>query len=112
MGTMPWISNWEGSKFCWLSEFSGPDHHVTRAETAPAQTAAASRAQPTLTVSQRLRETLCIHANWLVPVSNSLATSGPPQNTPTRHGTTTVSVISRVITGEPRISVLARLLQL
>jgi hypothetical protein len=37
----------------------------------------ASRAQPTLTVSQRLRVMLCIQTNWLVPVSSS-----PPHQRP------------------------------
>ena len=105
------MSNWPGWKFWWLRAFTGLDHQVTRAETAPPQAAAASSAQPTLTVSQRPRVMLCIQANWLVPVSNSRATSGPPQNTPSRHGTTTVSVTSKDTTGVPRISVFARLPQ-
>src|ERR1700729_2692591 len=108
---MPWMSNWPGWKFwCWRA-FSGLDHQVTRAETTPPQAAAASRAQPTLTVSQRLRVMLCIQANWLVPVSISRATRGPPQNTPRRHGTTTVNVTSSDSAGLPRIRVLARLPQ-
>src|SRR5215467_3716070 len=106
------MSNWLGWKFCWLRAFSGLDHQVTSAETAPPQAAAVSKAQPTLTLSQRPREVVCIQANCVVPVSISWATSGPPQNTPSRHGTTTVAVTSRVIKGEPRFSVLARLLQL
>ena len=105
------MSNWLGWKFWCLSAFTGLDHQVTRAETAPPQAAAASRAQPILTASQRRRVMLCIQASWLVPVSNSRATSGPPQNTPSRHGTTTVSETRMNMTGEPRVRVLARLPQ-
>jgi len=54
---------------------------------------------------------LCIQANWLVPVSNSLATSGAPQNKPSRHGTTTVRVTSNDSSGVPSVSVFARLPQ-
>ncbi len=46
-----------------------------------------------------------------MPVSSSLATSGPPQNTPSRHGTTTVRVTSKVMPGLPIVSVFARLAQ-
>src|SRR5215469_1900519 len=111
MGTIPWMSNCEGWKFCCFSAFTGLDHQVTRADTAPPQAAAASKAQPTLAASQRLLGTLCIQANWVVPVSTSLATRGPPQNTPIRHGTATVSVTRKDTTGLPRFSVLARLPQ-
>ena len=111
-GTMPWMSNWPASKFCCLRAFSGPDHQVTRAATAPPQAAAASSIQPALTASQCLRVTLCIQANWLVPVSSSRATSGPPQNTPSRHGTTKVSVTRSNSTGVPSDSEFARLPQL
>ena len=46
-----------------------------------------------------------------MPVSISLATSGPPQNAPSRHGTTTVRVTSKNIPGLPMVSVFARLPQ-
>src|ERR1017187_5045404 len=108
---MPWMSNLPGLNFQWLRAFCGPDHQVTKADTAPAQAAAASSTQPVLTVSQRLRVTLCIQANWLVPVSSSRATSGPPQNRPSRHGTAKVSVTRVDSSGLPRDSVAARLPQ-
>ena len=57
------MSNWLGWKFCCLRAFTGLDHQVTRAETAPPQTAAASSTQPTWVASQRRRETPCIQAN-------------------------------------------------
>src|SRR5215469_9316608 len=108
---MPWTSNWPGRKFwCWRA-FTGLDHQVTRADTAPPQAAAASRAQPILTASQRLRLMLCIQANWVVPVSTSLATTGPPQKAPSRHGTSKVRLISRDSNGLPRFSVFVRSLQ-
>src|ERR1017187_5475791 len=108
---MPWMSNLPGLNFQWLRAFCGPDHQVTKADTAPAQATAASSTQPVLTVSQRLRVTLCIQANWLVPVSSSLATSGAPQNSPSRAGTARVSVTRTRSGASPRDSVPARLPQ-
>ena len=86
-----------------VGAFTGLDHQVTRAETTPPQTAAASSTQPALTVSQRPRVMLCVQANWLVPVSSSGATSGAPQNTPSRHGTTTSGGQKPTARGLPRV---------
>ena len=40
--------------------------------------------------NQRLRVMLCIHAKWVVPASDSAATSGAPQNSPTSTGAPSV----------------------
>lgn len=42
--------------------------------------------------NQCLRVTVCIQTNWLVPASNSRATSDAPQNTPSKPGHPAVSV--------------------
>jgi len=73
-------------------ELFGPSHQVTRAVITPPQTTAASSIQPTLTASQRLRVTLCIQAKWVVPTSDSAATSGAPQNRPTSTGAPSVEM--------------------
>src|SRR5258708_4289858 len=106
---MPVMSNRPGLKASSCRALSGPEHQVTRAETAPAQAAAASSIQPGLTVSQCLRVMVCIQANWLVPVSSSCATSGAPQKTPSRAGTPRVMMTRKPTAWLPRNSVLARL---
>src|SRR5580658_1823163 len=92
-------SNLLASKPSAVYALYGPDHQVTMAETAPARTAAASSSQPALTASQRRLVMLCVQANWFVPVSSSLATSGAPQNRPGSSGTADVAVTSVVKTG-------------
>ena len=47
----------------------------------------------TLIASQRVRVMLCVHARRHVPVSNSRATSGAPQNAPIMAGTPTRAVL-------------------
>jgi hypothetical protein len=47
-----------------------------------------------LTVNQRVRVTLCTQVHCSEPVSISCATSGAPQNSPSRAGT--ISVISMI----------------
>src|ERR1022692_524999 len=69
------LLTWKASA---VSALDGPDHQVTRAETAPARTAAASSSQLVLTASQRRLVMLWVQANWCVPVSSSLATAGAP----------------------------------
>jgi len=53
------MSNRPGSNESACKALSGPDHQVTRAETAPPKAAAPRSSQPTLTASHRLRVTLC-----------------------------------------------------
>ena len=84
---MPWVSKWPGSNALANCALSGPDHQVVRAVIAPPQAAAASSSQPALTVSQRVRVTLCVHAKSLVRVSSSCATSGAPHSMPSTTGT-------------------------
>ena len=93
------MSNRLASKASKVSALSGPDHQVTRAETAPARTAAASSSQAARTASQRRRVMLCVQANWFVPVSSSCATIGAPQNSPGSSGTADVATTSVVKTG-------------
>ncbi len=92
-------SNLLASKALAYSALSGPDHQVTRAETAPARTAAASSSHPVLTTSQRRLVMLCVQANWFVPVSSSCATIGAPQNSPGSSGTADVPTTSVVRIG-------------
>src|ERR1700740_1109286 len=80
----------------------GPDHQVTMAETAPARTAAASSSHPARTASQRRLVMLCVQANWLVPVSISVATVGAPQSRPGSAGTAAVARTSVAMIGLPR----------
>ena len=47
---------------------------------------------------------LCIQANWLVPVSSSAATSGPPQNSPASTGVPTVRMTRKPTARLPRNS--------
>ena len=84
---MPWVSNWPGWNAFACSALFGPDHQVVRAAIAPPQAAAASSSQPALTVSQRVRVTLCAHAKSLVRDSSSCATSGAPHSMPSTAGT-------------------------
>ena len=84
---MPWVSKWPGSNALAKRALSGPDHQVVRAVTVPLQAAAASSSQPALTVSQRIRVTLCVHAKSLVRASSSCATSGAPHSMPSTTGT-------------------------
>jgi hypothetical protein len=56
-------SNRLASKASAVSALDGPDHQVTRAETAPARMAAASSSHPALTASQRRLVMLCVQAN-------------------------------------------------
>src|ERR1700733_9949362 len=85
-----------------VSALSGPDHQVTTAETAPASTAAPPSSHPALTAIQRRLVTLCVQANWFVPVSSSLATIGAPQNSPGSTGTADVATTRNPIVGLPR----------
>ena len=50
--------------------------------------ALATAPRPSFTASQRLRVTPWVHARRKVPASNSLETSGAPQNMPMSKGTT------------------------
>src|ERR1700730_270989 len=93
---MPVMSNLLVLKASAFSAWSGPIHQVTRAETAPARTAAASSSHPVLTASQCRLVTLWVQANWLVPVSSSCATIGAPQNIPASSGTADVAATSVV----------------
>jgi hypothetical protein len=54
----------------------------------PAMAALATAPRPSFTTSQRVRVTPWVHARRKVPASNSLETSGAPQNMPTSNGTT------------------------
>src|SRR5580692_6457069 len=85
-----------------VSALYGPDHQVTIAETAPARTPAASSSHPARTASQRRLVTLCVQANWFVPVSSSLATVGAPQSRPGSTGTADVATTSIAMIGLPR----------
>src|ERR1700733_3907596 len=85
-----------------VSALSGPDHQVTTAETAPASTAAPTSSHPALTASQRRLVTLCVQANWFVPVSSSLATVGAPQSNPGSTGTADVATTSIAMIELPR----------
>src|ERR1700691_937760 len=96
------MSNLVAPKAPAVSALSGPDHQVTRAETAPARTAAPSSSHPALTASQRRLVMLCVQANWFVPVSSSLATAGAPQNSPGSSGTADVATTRNPIVGLPR----------
>src|SRR5580693_8812463 len=96
MSVMSNLLTWKASA---VSAVYGPDHQVTRAETAPARTAAASSSHPVLTASQRRLVTLWVQANWFVPVSSSCATIGAPQNSPGSSGTADVATTSVVRSG-------------
>ena len=98
------MSNRPGLNALSCSALFGLDHQVTRAEMTPPQTAAASSIQPILTASQRLRVTLCIQANCVVPASASAATSGAPQNSPTRAGAPSVEMTRKPTAWLPRNS--------
>ena len=100
------MSNRPGLNAFACSALSGPDHQVTSADTIPAMAAAASSSQPALTASQRRLVTLCVHAYWLVPVSNSCASSGAPARMPSTAGTPSVMITRNPIAWLPRNSVL------
>jgi len=84
---MPWVSNWPGANASACSALPGPDHQVVSAAIAAPQAAAASSSQPALTVSHRVRVTLCVHAKSMVRDSISCATSGAPHSMPSTTGT-------------------------
>src|SRR5215467_7340559 len=111
-GTTPMMSKRPVLNAFPCSALFGPDHHVTRPETVPPTAAAASSSQPALTASQRRRVIVCVHANWLVPVSNSWATNGAPHRMPSTSGTPSVMMTRNPTAWLPRNSVLDRLSQL
>ena len=65
----------------------GLDHQVTMRLNSSAAAMAAAPAMASLAASQRVRVTPWVHARRKVPVSNSRAASGAPQNIPIRPGT-------------------------
>ena len=64
---------------------------MTTAVTAAPHAAAARIVHSRLLLNQRRRVTHWVHARPFVPSSNSLASSGAPQNSPRRSGTTMVT---------------------
>ncbi len=77
--------------------FSGPRHQLTSAAIAAPHPVAASSGHRTVWFSQRMRVTPWVQARLCVPSSNSLASSGAPQNIPNRSGTAIVA-FTRLVT--------------
>ncbi len=91
MGTIPRSLKMSGRKRLAATVSSGLDHQVTIRLNNPAATMLANPTTPTLTASQRVRVTLWVHARRNVPASSSRATSGAPQKTPMRAGTSSTT---------------------
>ena len=82
IGAMPWVSKLLGRNALACCALTGPDHQVTREQTAPPHSAAASSSQPTFTHSHRARVMPWVQAKVVVLASSSWATSGAPQKIP------------------------------